>query len=159
MKFLITGHKGLIGNEIYNRLINNNDVIGYDKDDIFPQDQYFDIIIHCASNCVVRDIIKNPKLSFDNIELTYKVMEYARINNIKRIILFSSSRVNAIEKNPYTVSKQYLENMAEGYYQCYNIEYIIIRPETVWSRNEKNKRVINIWIDNIINNKILVESL
>jgi len=114
------------------------------------------MIIHCASNCVVRKVINNPELMMENINITYKIMEFARINNIKKVVLFSSSRVNHKEKNPYTVSKQFLENIAEGYKQCYGVECIIIQPETVWGYREKNRRVICTWIDNILSGKEII---
>lgn len=153
----ITGTKGLIGSELLTHF--GKEAIGFDRGDNFPtpeEAKNINLVIHCASNCVVREIIKNPKLAIENVLLTQQVMEFARSNNIKKVILFSSSRVNAFEKNPYTASKQFLENIAEGYRQCYGIDYILIRPETVWGRNELNRRAINTWIDNILTGKEVI---
>jgi nucleoside-diphosphate-sugar epimerase len=153
-KIFITGHKGLIGSELVKYF--KNKVIGFDRGDKWPTAEEMkdvDLIIHCASNCVIREVIKNPDLAKENIDLTYKVMELARQNNINKIVLFSSGRVKHKEKNPYTVSKELLELISEGYRQCYGIDYIIIRPETVWSMDEVNTRVIKTWITNICQEK------
>jgi len=148
-KIFLTGHKGLIGSELVKHF--KNKVIGFDRGDKWPTSEEMrdaDLIIHCASNCVIREVIKNPDLAKENIDLTYKVMELARQNNIKKVVLFSSGRVKHKEKNPYTVSKELLELIGEGYRQCYGIDYIIIRPETVWGMDEVNTRVIKTWIIN-----------
>ncbi|MEI6144772.1 MAG: NAD(P)-dependent oxidoreductase, partial [Candidatus Berkelbacteria bacterium] len=132
-KVFLTGHRGLIGSELVKHF--KDKVIGFDRGDKWPTPEAVkdvDLIIHCASNCVIREVIKNPDLAKENIDLTYKVMELARQNNIKKVVLFSSGRVKHKEKNPYTVSKEFLELTGEGYRQCYGIDYIIIRPETVW---------------------------
>lgn len=154
-KVFITGTKGLIAGKLLEHY--GEKAIGFDKGDIFPENgKEIEMIIHCASDCVIREVIKNPQLMMNNIDITYKVMEFARINNIKKVVLFSSSRTRHKEKNPYTVSKQFLENMAEGYKQCYGIDYIIIQPETVWGRNELNRRAINTWIDAVISEKEVI---
>jgi len=148
-KIFITGTKGLIAGKLLEHF--GEKAIGFDKGDTFPENgANIDLIIHCASDCVIREVIKNPELMMSNINITYKVMEFARKNNVKKVVLFSSSRTRHKEKNPYTVSKQFLENIAEGYRQCYGIDYIIIQPETVWGRNERNRRVINTWIDAVL---------
>ena len=154
---LITGTNGLIAGILLKHFGIN--AIGFDKGDSLPSKEEaknIKLVIHCASMCVVRDIIKNPKLMMDNIKITYQVMEFARNNNVKKVVLFSSSRVNCKEKNPYTVSKEFLENIAEGYRQAYGIDYIIIRPETVWGHNEKNRRAISTWIDNTLYEKPVI---
>lgn len=140
---LITGNKGLIATELFKYIKAD----GFDKNKLIPNKKY-DYIIHTASNCVIREIIKNPKLTMENILLTYKIMEKARQDKSK-IILFSSGRVEH-DENPYTAGKKFLENIAKAYNNCYKVESIIIRPETVWAKNEKNKRVINTWIENVV---------
>jgi len=159
---LITGHKGLIGGEIYNRLKKSYNVFGYDnlkdKNSILNLDNnvHYHSIIHCAANCVIRDIIKEPEKSLENIILNYKIMEIARKYNSK-LFLFSSSRANHKNMNPYVVSKLYLENIAKAYKECYNLNYIIIRPETVWGYKRDNPvRVIPNWINCAKKNKNII---
>lgn len=150
MKVLITGSKGLIATELKKYFPNS---CGIDKGQDIPNEK-FDFIIHTAANCVIRETIKNPELAKENIDFSFKIMEKARKDNSK-IILFSSSRVVG-DENPYVTSKKFIEDLALAYKNCYDLKYIIIRPETVWSRDEKNRRVINTWIDAIKNDKPVI---
>lgn len=158
---LVTGHKGLIGGEIYNYLKKNYNVYGCDLKEKkslsnLSRKIKYNYIIHCAANCVIREIIKNPCQSLDNIKINQKVMELAKKNRSK-LILFSSSRANHKNMNPYVVSKLHLENLAKAYKECYNLDYIIIRPETVWGYERDNPvRVIPNWINCAKKNKDLI---
>jgi len=156
MKILLTGDRGLIGESLYNRLTDQgHDVNGFDIDDNWSMylDDY-EMIIHCASKCVIRDVIKNPQQMIDNIKITYKVMESARMMKAK-VILLSSGRLSYDEKNPYTVSKKFLEEIAEAYKNCYGVDSIVIRPETVWGKNDTT-RVMALWIKRAKENKNLI---
>jgi len=159
MKILVTGHMGLIGQAIYNKLKVKHTVYGIDKvkdksvRTCIQHTPPVDMIIHCAANCVIREVIEHPHLAFENMDSTIAVLEHARITNIKKVILFSSSRVNHDNFNPYTVSKRLLEDMAKAYKECYGIDYIIIRPETVWGMNDNPTRVIPRWIKLALENK------
>ena len=146
MKGIIVGYKGMIGKRIVESL---EDWVGVGREDNIwdlPKDNY-DFIIHLGANCIIRDVIKNPKLAKDNIDITYNVFEFARVNGIKKIIYFSSSRVEHDETNPYVVSKRFGEEMCKAYKECYGIDYLIIRPECVWSEDDKHERVITSWIN------------
>ncbi len=157
MKILITGHQGLIGRKIYDRLKLFHDVIGLDKKEFIDylkwSDGNVDMIIHCGANCVIREIIEKPDLAMENIDSTYLIMEYARLHNIKKVVLFSSSRLEHNNMNPYIVSKRFVENMAEAYHECYGLDYMLIRPETVWGLNDNFVRVIPRWIKQALNDK------
>lgn len=156
MKVLVTGHLGLIGSEIYKNLNKIHEVDGIDRNDKIPSKKY-DIIIHCAANCIIKDIISNPNLSSENINYTFQIMELVRKTKCKKLVIFSSSRVMHKEQNPYTVGKKYNEQICEAYKQCYGINYIIIRPETVWGEKDyPNKRAILIWINNALKNKPII---
>lgn len=154
-KILITGYKGLIGSQLYFYFNNSNmyDAIGIDRGDNIPNDS-FDIIIHCASNCIVRDVIKYPHLAKKNIDYSEIIINKA-LKDSSFLFAFSSSRVACVE-NPYTVSKKFIEQKCEAYKNCYGLKYVIIRPETVWGMQEKNKRVMKIWIENILNEKEVI---
>ena len=154
MRFLIFGDQGLIGTEIKKQI--KGEFVGVDKNiDSIPAGQ-FDCIIHLAANCIIREVIENPELARDNILITHEIFELAREKNIKKIIYFSSSRVLNKELNPYSASKLYGENLCKAYKDCYGIDYIIIRPETVWSMEDKHKRVITAWIEAAKQNKDIV---
>ena len=163
----MTGHKGLIGSFLLERLkkeghepvllIDKRD--GCDVADIGKAElkEKADMVIHLASFCKVNKIIDNPQLAFDNNVLnTYKVLEFCRKNEIPKIIFTSSSRILEKEKNPYTASKIYGEELCKGYSQCYGIDYVIIRPSTVYgSFDDKTNRLVDIFIRNAIEGKEL----
>ena len=163
MKILITGNKGFIGSHL-TKLYKKHQV---DMIDIkegkdlaaintnHPKKQY-DLIIHCASQCVVRECIQNPMMAhYNNAFGTLQLFEYARRNNCKKIIYFSSSRTLENEENPYTASKKYGECLCEAYHQCYNIDYIIIRPSTVYGEGDNTDRLIPRFIKNAKQGKTL----
>ncbi|HEY9704662.1 MAG TPA: SDR family oxidoreductase [Allocoleopsis sp.] len=148
MNILLSGNKGLIGSELEEMLINHN-VTGFDREDYFHNTNNFfnkkyDMIIHCGAHCLIRDVIKNPALAKENIDVTADLLEIARKGNSK-FIYFSSSRVAHHENNPYIASKRACEELVKSYKKSYGIDYIIFRPETVWGERDNPKRVIPTW--------------
>lgn len=161
LKILITGHHGLIGHKLYEMLKVKHDVDGIDskckmQDTSFLMNKKFDLIIHCGANCVIRDIIKDPELAKENIDFTYEVLEYARRTGCKKVVIFSSSRVHHMHNNPYVASKKFSEDMALAYKECYGIDTVIFRPETVWGLNDNPVRVIPKWIHNAFHNENII---
>ncbi len=154
MRYVLTGHKGLIGKEIL-YYTDGDCVLKIDKKDKYPDKIEADLLVHCAANCRINKTIKNPDLAFENVRSTYEALEFCRSNDIKFIMFFSSSRILSKEKNPYTASKMYGEELCKAYSDCYGISYIIIRPSTVFAKGDK-KRLIPIWINNAKKNKDLV---
>jgi len=116
-----------------------------------------DIMIHLAAFCKINQSIENPNLPFENNVIgTQKVLEFCRKNKIPKIIFTSSSRVLSKEKNPYTASKIYGEELVKGYSQCYRIDYVIVRPSTVYGGfKDKTKRLIDIWMLNALQGREL----
>lgn len=162
MKYIITGHLGQIGIELKKELDKTNEcVLAMDKrigDDTLFLDGYeikSDIFFHLAADCKINECIILPLLAINNCISTYEALEYCRENNIKKFIYFSSSRILNDEVNPYTASKTYGEELCRAYKQCYNIDYIIIRPSTVYGGKDETKRLIDIWINNAKENKDL----
>ncbi|MBI2629556.1 NAD-dependent epimerase/dehydratase family protein [Candidatus Pacearchaeota archaeon] len=167
MNFVMTGHKGLIGSFLLERLKKegHNAVLLIDKrDEKLIQNineeklnEKIDLMIHLASFCKINKTIEEPELAFQNNVLgTFRVLEFCRKNGIPKIIFTSSSRVLEEEKNPYTASKIYGEELVKAYCRCYNIDYVIIRPSTVYGPfNDETGRLIDIWIKNAIQGKEL----
>lgn len=167
MKIAITGNKGLIGSFLEKRLGSEGHkiVLGIDlkesKNIVGMKNQQtsenIDLMIHAAAHCKINGAIQNPELSHDNDALgTFEVLEYCRKNKIPKILFFSSSRVLSKEKNPYTAAKIYGEELCKGYRDCYGIEYIIIRPSTVYGPFwDESKRLMHIWIINALNGEDL----
>lgn len=158
MNFILTGHKGLIGHFLLERLKARGDkpVLLIDKRDgqnintldRYPLRERVDVFIHLASFCKINKIIETPELAFENNVLgIHKVMEFCRKNKIPKVVFTSSSRILSKEKNPYTASKIYGEELVKGYADSYGIEYVIIRPSTVYGPfNDLTKRLVDIFI-------------
>ena len=165
MRILITGHKGLIGTHLFNKLSEEHEVMGVDikegkninnLHEIFPTKTSFDMIIHCAAMCRIRETIKNPEKAFNENALgTLNVFEFARKNNIKKVIFFSSSRKLAKERNIYTATKIFGEELAKAYYDSYGIQYKIIRPSTVFGEYDALDRIVPKFISNALKNEPL----
>jgi len=167
MNCLITGHKGLIGHFLKKRLENEgykivkgvdirdgNDILELkDEKTTTP----IDIVFHLAAHCKINEAVKNPENSHINdANGTFSVLEFCRKNNIQKIVYFSSSRVLSPEKNPYTAAKIYGEELCRAYKDCYNIDYIIIRPSTVYGPfDDKTHRLIDIFIRSALNDENL----
>lgn len=163
----MTGHKGLIGSSLLKRLIaqghkpillidkrEGNDIRDIDN---FELSEPVDMMIHLASFCRIQKCIDNTNLPFENNALgMHKIMEFCRRNKIPKIIFTSSSRVLSSDKNSYVASKIYGEELVKGYSQCYGIDYVIIRPSTVYGPfNDKTTRLMDIFILNILQGKEL----
>jgi nucleoside-diphosphate-sugar epimerase len=167
MNFIMTGHKGLIGAFLLQKLKERGDkpVLLIDKRDgqninnieRFPLRERADVFIHLAALCKINKSISDPEPTFENNVLgVHKVLEYCRKNRISKVIFTSSSRILSKEKNPYTASKIYAEELIKAYSQCYGIEYVIIRPSTVYGPfNDQTQRLIDIFILNALQGKEL----
>ena len=168
MKIIITGDKGLIGTFLSERLKKEGHEIILTIDLKDGKDIHYlkkigteflnkaDMVIHAAAFCKINKCIENPIFAHENSTDAFEVLEFCRINKIPKIVFFSSSRILCDEKNPYTASKIYGEELCKAYRQCYNIDYIIIRPSTVYGPIlDKTKRLMHIFISNAILGKDL----
>ena len=166
MKFAITGHQGLIGSSLKRRLEDDGHrcVLNMDLqsgDDIccdMPEDKFSaDIVFHLAAQCKINKCIKDPELAFENVLGVHQILEFCRKNNIKKVVTFSSSRILSKERNTYTASKMYMEELCKSYATCYGIEYIIIRPSTVYGPfDDKTHRLIDMWVRAALNGNDLI---
>lgn len=166
MNIVMTGHKGLIGTYLKKRLEDEGHkiILSIDKKDGEDIDVLEDIVleekadlfIHAAAFCKINKTIEHPSLGHINAQHTYQVMEFCRKNKIPKIIYFSSSRILSKEKNPYTAGKIYGEELCKAYKDCYGIDYIIVRPSTVYAPVwDETRRVMHIFITNALQGKDL----
>lgn len=163
-RMLITGSSGLIGTKLVDHFKNDYEIIEIDREksksiefqNLMGFTEKIDVIIHLASNCMIRDIVKNPMIAFDNTWNTFNIFELARKSGCKKLVYFSSSRVSGGKHSPYTAGKVYGEELAKAYKDCYGIDYLIIRPETVWDIKEKKPRVMPLWIEKACNNEDII---
>ncbi len=191
-KILVTGAAGTIGTALCKRLLDlNYDVVGVDKRinkwservnkinivgnllgtnvyEELPKD--VDCIVHLAANARVFDLVKEPKLALENIDMLFNVLEYARAHNIKKIIFSSSRKVygntateiynedsmNVVEtESPYTASKISGESLLHSYRNCYGIDFVILRFSNVYGNYDDSNRVVPEFIKNCMQNKDL----
>lgn len=157
MKLLVTGGNGFVGINVINEIIKTTNweiVCFVNKNaDRLPKhitqvsslqsltsDTVFDVIIHAGGNPSSKSCILNPTDAFQsNIDFTFKLLEYARSTNVKKIIFFSSCEVYGFATdtscetdmlksyNMYGASKIACEHMCSAYYHTYGISTVAIR--------------------------------
>lgn len=145
MQYCITGHKGLIGTYLKQRLDSEGHKCvlqidqreGFNVNDLmFKETELNDKIdefYHFAAQCRINEAIAKPILPHkNNVDGILAVLEFCRQHEVPKIVVASSSRVLAKERNPYTASKVYVEEMTKAYTDCYGLEHIIVRPSTVY---------------------------
>ena len=167
MKIGITGEKGLIGSFLKQRLEKegNEIVLTCDLRDgknildlkNYTSTEKIDAMYHLAAHCKINQSISNPEYThLVNSEGTFAVIEFCRKNNIPKVVNFSSSRVLSSERNPYTASKLYGEELCKGYKDSYGLEYLIIRPSTVYGPMwDETKRLMHLFCVNALEDKPL----
>jgi len=191
-KILITGSSGTIGTRLFEKLLEkSHDVIGFDKnhnkwngslnkrtiigdllkkEDIEKIPTDIDLVVHLAANPRVYDLVVNPDLALENIITTYNVLEFARKNNIRRVI-FSSSRETYGNKkeiiskeadvdiqrceSPYAASKIGDEALIYSYAKCYGIDYIVCRFSNVYGMYDQSQRFIPLMLRKMKKNETI----
>ncbi|MGD2078444.1 MAG: NAD-dependent epimerase/dehydratase family protein [Chloroflexota bacterium] len=179
MRVLITGSSGQIGTNLGLRLQEQgHSVFGIDKrpnpwtkeietllQDLgspyrhfeggigsveYPGD--FDVVVHLAANAKVNQLVRQPHRALENINLTFNVLEFCRVNDVP--IIFSSSREVygdirryiteesyadfAFTESPYSASKISGEALIYSYAQCYGLRYLVFRFSNVYGRYDND---------------------
>jgi len=129
-----------------------------------------DVIFHLAAHAGVRYSIQNLReVTSNNILGTINVFDFARQNNVKKVVYASSSSVygNPIytpvdedhPKNPispYAVSKLCGEIYADYYYREYNLPVTSLRFYTVYGPRGRPDMAIGKFFNLILQNKELI---
>lgn len=182
-KILVTGSSGTIGTRLCEVLLSKGyEVYGVDLKpnkwnervnritlcaDLREEVAYeqlpseLDLVIHLAANARVYNLVIEPILAHDNIETTFRVLEFVRKHHIGRVFFSSSREVygnssKAIHiegdvriedcESPYTASKIAGEALAHAYYRCYKIDYMLFRFSNVYGMYDESDRVIPLFI-------------
>ena len=125
---------------------------GFDTTDLLFKDyelpKNVDTFFHFAAQCRINEAIANPVLPHkNNADGILSVLEFCRKHEVPKIVYASSSRVLSPERNPYVATKIYGEEMVKAYHDCYGLEYITVRPSTVYGPMfDETSRLINNWI-------------
>ena len=136
--------------------------------DLLPRN--IDLIIHLAANARVYNLVIDPSQARDNFELTFNILEFARIHNVKRVI-FSSSRevygnsnyfIRAEDpvdikscESPYAATKVAGEAIFWAYARCYGIDFIIFRFSNVYGMYDDTDRVVPLFLKRAAQGKSL----
>lgn len=145
INYAITGHRGLIGEYLKKSLDANGYkcVLSIDQkegfnvlDLLFREEEVkekIDIFFHFAAQCKINESIARPELPHkNNADGILFVLEFCKRHSIPKIVVASTSRVLSKERNPYVASKIYVEELTKAYHDCYGLDYIIVRPSTVY---------------------------
>jgi UDP-glucose 4-epimerase len=199
MKILITGAAGFLGSHLSEKyVLDNHLVYGLDnlmngnlnnirtllhkknfkfiRGDISLNEIYsklpndFDAIIHLAAQIHVDRSIVNPEETFEiNLGGTLKILEFARMNDINKILFSSTSEVYGSAeyapmdeqhplsaKHPYGVSKIAADRLCYTYNETYDLGVDIIRSFNFFGPRQKDTGyggVIAIFINRVLQNK------
>jgi len=167
MNIVMSGHLGLIGSSLSKRLQAEGHSITktFDKKDGTPLDtiseyspeEEIDLFIHAAAHCKINQSITDPERDFQsNVVGTHKVFEFCRKNKVPKVINFSTSRVLSPERNPYTAGKLFGEELCDAYSRCYGLDFVIVRPSTVYGPfMDTTRRLTHIFITNALEGRDL----
>lgn len=147
MRVLITGANGFVGSNVLKYLAKNTDwefvTVDADLSKQFIQDKEgFDIILNLASNSSVEHSIKEPvEVIENNIMLTTKLLEYARFNQPKLFIQFSTVEADKIT-NPYAASKKAQEDICKAYRNTYGVPVVIFRSVNIIGQGQNPEKFV-----------------
>jgi len=179
-KILVTGSSGTIGTGLCEELLKRNyQVTGFDlkpnkwlptvnertiigdlrdPSSLDALSGNWDAVVHLAANARVYNLVLNPLLARDNLEMVVNVLEFMRQRKIPKIVFASSREVYGNSRrikcsenapvcvdnceSPYAASKLGGEALIHAYHHCYGIDYIILRFSNVYGKYDDSDRLI-----------------
>jgi UDP-glucuronate 4-epimerase len=112
----------------------------------------FDQVIHLAARAGVRPSLQEPALyQRVNVEGTVNVLEAARLNGVKKLVIASSSSVYGVNSkvpfaesdpifsaiSPYAASKLACEALGHVYHHVYGLDVVMLRFFTVYGPRQR----------------------
>lgn len=199
MKILITGAAGFLGSHLSEKYVNEGHIVyaldnlmngnlnnirtllnkknfKFINEDIRREEVYsklqtnLDAIIHLAAQIHVDRSIVNPEETFNiNVNGTLKILEFARRNDIKKVLFASTSEVYGSAeyvpmdekhplsaKHPYGVSKIAADRLCYTYNETYDLGVDIVRCFNFFGPRQKDTGyggVIAIFVNRVLQNK------
>jgi UDP-glucose 4-epimerase len=180
LKILVTGHTGLVGTILVKNLQSQYTVVTSDREsgkriDVLQKTQLegledIDTVIHLAAKTSISDSISNPyETYYTNIVGTLNVLDWAKNNNIKKIInvstyLYGNPQYCPIDENhplsphtPYNKSKLISEKVCEYYAIDYELNIVTLRPFYIYGPS-RNSSFLSSIIRKVINNEKVILS-
>jgi UDP-glucose 4-epimerase len=181
-KYVNEGHKVFVVDNLLNGNLNNIRTLLHRKnfkfirEDVRNSDLYrklptdLDAIIHLAAQIHVDKSIVNPEETFDiNVGGTMKILEFARMHDIGKILFASTSEIYGSAKfvpmnedhplaaeHPYGVSKIAADRLCYTFNETYNLGVDIVRCFNFFGPRQKDSGyggVIAIFINRVLQNK------
>src|ERR1035437_153101 len=112
----------------------------------------FDQVVHLAARAGVRPSLEEPALyQRVNVEGTVNVLEAARLNGVRKLIIASSSSVYGVNSkvpfaesdpifraiSPYAASKLACEALGHVYHHVYGLDVVMLRFFTVYGSRQR----------------------
>lgn len=160
--YLVTGGCGFIGSHMVDKLIGlghsvyvidkllsgnidnlnkdakfiNSDICNFEEINNAIKQLKIDGIFHFAAIARTPWCIDDPLLCYNtNVMGTLNILESARQNNIKRVVLSSSNVVYAF-LTPYRTSKEAVESLGDTYHAMYGMSVISLRYSNVYGKRQ-----------------------
>ena len=120
-------------------------------DDLFASAR-FDQVIHLAARAGVRPSLEEPALyQRVNVEGTVNILEAARLSNVRKLTIASSSSVYGVNSrvpfsesdpvfhpiSPYAASKLACEALGHAYHHVYGLDVVMLRFFTVYGARQR----------------------
>lgn len=116
----------------------------------------FDVIFHLAALISIPYSYHSPKSYLEtNLMGTYNILESAKLNKTKKIIITSTSEVYGTAKyipmdeyhelqpqSPYSASKISADNLALSYFNSFDLPVTIIRPFNTFGPRQSTRAII-----------------
>ena len=126
-------------------------------------------IFHLAALISIPYSYRTPEAFIEtNVKGTLNILEAAKLNKVKKIVITSSSEVYGtasyipIDENhpiqtqsPYSASKFSADKLAESYALSYNLPIVIARPFNNYGPRQSTRAIIPAIITQILNNENL----
>lgn len=174
---LVTGSEGFIGGHVKEELLklpikklleidlkNGYNILDERFNFDLDYNEKIDYIIHQAGYINATASIDNPVECFkQNLLGTLNILEYARKNKVKHVVIASSAAVYGDTRrhikpiNPYGLSKYFIEELAEYYCRMYNMNITCLRYSNVFGTKQglECKPIIPILITRLMRNEII----